>query len=71
MTTSDEQNNARKQAQISRDLETGFEHHKAGLYERAESFYRKVLRRAPNQVDALHMLAFLLISAAGMNTLFS
>ena len=56
MALPDEQDSARRQAQISRDLEIGFAHHKAGRRERAESFYRKVLRRAPNQVDALHLL---------------
>ena len=56
MALPDEQDSARKQAQISRELEIGFAHHKAGRRDRAESFYRKVLRRAPNQVDALHLL---------------
>ena len=56
MALPDEQDSARRQAQISRDLEIGVAHHKAGRRERAESSYRKVLRRAPNQVDALHLL---------------
>jgi tetratricopeptide (TPR) repeat protein len=52
----DDKNSAGKKGKISRDLATGLAHHKAGRRDRAEVLYRKVLARAPNNVDALHLL---------------
>jgi len=46
----------RQNQQIARDLEAGVAYHRAGQRDRAEQLYRKVLRRAPNQVDALRLL---------------
>ena len=46
----------RQNPQIVKDLETGLAHHRAGRSERAEQLYRKVLRRDPNQPDALRLL---------------
>ena len=56
MAAHDDRSGAWRAAQISKDLETGFGSHQAGDYDRAEVCYRRVLRRAPNQVDALHLL---------------
>ena len=43
-------------ALVVNDLETGLAYHKAGQPDRAEALYRKILRRAPNNIDALHLL---------------
>src|SRR5271170_757774 len=51
-----ERYSALRMAQIARDLETGAAYHRAGQQDRAESLYRKILRRAPNHVDALNLL---------------
>jgi tetratricopeptide (TPR) repeat protein len=45
--------------QIIGDLEAGLAYHKAGQRERAEQLYRKVLRRQPDQPDALHLLGLI------------
>jgi tetratricopeptide (TPR) repeat protein len=56
MSAHDDRNSAGETDKVSRDLVTGLAHHKAGRRDRAETYYRKVLRRAPNNVDALHLL---------------
>ena len=38
------------------DLVAAFEHHKAGQLDRAETLYRKVLRKMPSNPDALQLL---------------
>ncbi len=43
-------------AAIARDLQAGFVHYQAGRHDRAEALCRKVLRKAPNTVDAVHLL---------------
>ena len=48
-------------ALIGKDLEAGLAQHKAGHRDRAEALYRKVLRRAPNHPDALHLLGVIAI----------
>lgn len=45
--------------ELARMLEAGREHHRAGRLADAERAYRQVLSRAPNQVDALHLLGML------------
>ena len=50
------QTSARQAADISRDLHKAFEHHQAGQLVRAETLYRKVLKKAPDDVNALHLL---------------
>jgi tetratricopeptide (TPR) repeat protein len=47
---------ARRTAEISRVFEGGLAHHQAGRRDRAEAVFRKVLRRAPDHVGALHFL---------------
>jgi tetratricopeptide (TPR) repeat protein len=47
---------ARRMADVSRDLEAGFAHHQAGRRDRAETIYRRVLRKVPNHVEGLHLL---------------
>ena len=43
----------------ARDLQAALAWHKAGQRDRAESIYRKVLRRAPANADALHLLGMI------------
>jgi tetratricopeptide (TPR) repeat protein len=47
---------ARRTTGIPRELETGFAHHRAGRYDRAEASYRRVLRKNPDNVEALSLL---------------
>lgn len=44
---------------VDDDLRHAVAHHQAGRLDRAESLYRKVLRREPEHVDALHLLGVL------------
>jgi tetratricopeptide (TPR) repeat protein len=46
----------RQNPKIVRDLEAGLACHQRGQRDRAEQLYRKVLRRDPNQPDALRLL---------------
>jgi tetratricopeptide (TPR) repeat protein len=39
-----------------KDMLAGVEHHRAGRLDRAEIFYQRALRKAPNNPDALHLL---------------
>ena len=41
------------------DVRTAMGHHQAGRLDRAESFYRKALRRVPDHADALHLFGVL------------
>jgi len=41
------------------DLRTAMGHHQAGRLDRAEDFYRKILRRQPDHPDALHLFGVL------------
>jgi tetratricopeptide (TPR) repeat protein len=56
MAARDNRNSARRTADNSGDLETAFAHHQAGRLDRAEALYRKVLQRAPDDVNALNLL---------------
>ena len=49
-------NAVRRTAAVSRDFQAAFEHHQAGNLDQAEALYRKALRKAPDHVDALHLL---------------
>ena len=49
----------RRNSNGSRLLKTGVAHHKAGQREQAEAVYRKVLRKAPRNADALHLLGII------------
>jgi tetratricopeptide (TPR) repeat protein len=63
----DRQREADRRAQQDRkDLEAGLAFHKSGQQDRAEALYRKVLRRAPGNVDALHLLG-IIAHARGRN----
>lgn len=50
------QNSALRLDDVSRDYQSATTHHQAGRYDRAEALYRRVLRRAPDHVEALHLL---------------
>ena len=50
---------SRRSADVSRDFQTGFEHHQAGRIDQAEPLYRKVLKRAQNHYHALHLLGMI------------
>jgi len=59
MATQNRAPDARRVADISRNYQSGYEHHRAGRLDRAETMYRKVLRDAPGHVDALHNLGII------------
>jgi tetratricopeptide (TPR) repeat protein len=56
MVAQDGETSARRTAEINRVFEGGLAHHQAGRRDRAEAVYRKVLRRVPDHVGALHLL---------------
>jgi tetratricopeptide (TPR) repeat protein len=56
MATQDGEHSARRIADIAREYQSGFAQHRAGRLDRAEAMYRKVLRKAPDHVEALHHL---------------
>jgi tetratricopeptide (TPR) repeat protein len=56
MAARDSRNSARRTADNSGDLKRAFAHHQAGRLDRAEALYRKVLQRAPDDVNALNLL---------------
>jgi len=45
-----------RQTSIATELSTAFEHHRVGRLERAAAIYRKILNKAPDNPDALHLL---------------
>src|SRR5438105_10283453 len=45
-----------RQTSIATELSTALEHHRAGRLERASAIYRKILNKAPDNPDALHLL---------------
>jgi tetratricopeptide (TPR) repeat protein len=51
--------NKRFKAVRASDLTAALDHHRAGRLDRAESLYRKFLRKAPGHPDALHLLGVL------------
>ena len=56
MATQNGQPDTRRTVEISRNYQSGYEYHRAGQLDRAETMYRMVLRNAPGHVDALHHL---------------
>ena len=50
---------ARRPAGLAAELKAAFQHHQAGRFERAANLYRKILNKAPDNPDALHLLGLL------------
>ena len=46
-------------AEIFRDFQAAYAHDQAGRRDRAEALYRKVLQKAPDHADALHLLGLI------------
>ncbi len=51
-----------RQASIATELSAAFEHHRAGRIKRASALYRKILNKAPDNPDALHLLGVIALS---------
>jgi tetratricopeptide (TPR) repeat protein len=47
---------------IAAELSAGVEHHRAGRLKRASAIYRKILNKAPDNPDALHLLGIIALS---------
>src|ERR1700732_3490388 len=47
---------------IETELLAGLEHHRAGRLKRASAIYRKILNKAPDNPDALHLLGVVALS---------
>jgi tetratricopeptide (TPR) repeat protein len=56
MATQSDQQDARRTALTVRDFRAAYAHDQAGRRDRAEALYRKVLQKAPDHADALHLL---------------
>jgi tetratricopeptide (TPR) repeat protein len=59
MTGSANRSERRRRAGSAADLTVALEHHRAGRLARAETLYRRFLRKAPGNPDALHLLGVL------------
>ena len=44
---------------INKAIQSALENHKAGNLQQAELIYRNILKKRPNDVDALHLLGVL------------
>jgi tetratricopeptide (TPR) repeat protein len=51
-----DQQDARRRAEVHRDFQAAYAHDQAGRLDRAEALYRRVLQKAPDHADALHLL---------------
>jgi tetratricopeptide (TPR) repeat protein len=51
-----------RQTSIATELSAGVEHHRAGRLKHASAIYRKILNRAPDNPDALHLLGVIALS---------
>ena len=49
----------RRALEVSRDFQAAYTHDQAGRRDRAEALYRKVLQKAPDHADALHLLGLI------------
>jgi tetratricopeptide (TPR) repeat protein len=56
MASTTDERTARRQEDIFRDFQAAYQHDQAGRRDRAEALYRKVLQKAPDHADALHLL---------------
>src|SRR6516164_6556304 len=56
MSAPSDQQGARPAAEVARDFQAAFAHDRAGRRDRAEALYSKVLQKAPDHADALHLL---------------
>jgi len=56
MATPNDQQDPRRHAEIARDFAAAYAHDQAGRRDRAEALYRKVLQKAPDHADVLHLL---------------
>jgi tetratricopeptide (TPR) repeat protein len=59
MAAPNEQKNARRMADASRDFQAAYAHDQAGRRDRAEALYRKVLQKVPDHPDALNLLGII------------
>jgi tetratricopeptide (TPR) repeat protein len=59
MEPANEEKSALRMADAARDFQAAFAHDQAGRRDRAEALYRKVLQKAPDHADALHLLGII------------
>jgi tetratricopeptide (TPR) repeat protein len=59
MAISNDQHAVRRSAEVLRDFQAAYAHDQAGRRDRAEVLYRKVLEKAPDHADALHLLGLI------------
>ena len=52
----------RSLAAFAADLNVALEHHRAGRLDRASKLYKRILAKAPDHPDALHMLGVIATS---------
>jgi tetratricopeptide (TPR) repeat protein len=56
MTATGDRSESKRSAGVVRDFQAAYAHDRAGRRDRAEALYRKVLQKAPDHADALHLL---------------
>jgi tetratricopeptide (TPR) repeat protein len=59
MTSANDRQDPRRASEVFRDFQTAYAHDRAGQRDRAEALYRKVLQKAPDHADALHLLGLI------------
>jgi Flp pilus assembly protein TadD len=56
MASSNDKQKARRVGGVTRTVNAGLAHHRAGRLERAAALYRKALEKDPDRAEALHLL---------------
>src|SRR5271170_6723306 len=59
MALPNDQQAARRASEVFRNFQAAYTHDQAGRRDRAEALYRKVLQKAPDHADALHLLGLI------------
>jgi tetratricopeptide (TPR) repeat protein len=59
MTSSNDRQDPRRASEVFHDFQSAYAHDRAGRRDRAEVLYRRVLQKAPDHADALHLLGLI------------
>jgi len=59
MASANDRQDPRRESEVLRDFQAAYAYDQAGRQDRAEALYRKVLQKAPDHADALHLLGLI------------